>query len=424
MRLLRTLASFVVVLTACGSSTSGSGSPTQSGGPEKEAGTEGSVDDSPSYAGVVLPELETNGDGEYGGDADDRLMAVRVHHAGGVGLLFRDHRSAPDVYDGHLRYVTRDGDATLKSTTFRGGFYMSFDLHPSGEATVCVYEDRVVQGDGRYWSVHATRLSADGEVRFEKTVFEEPKDFSPAGCDVIADGEDALVFSGSFSQGRVDRLGAGGDVTPVRYGADVCLPFAHLTGSGGPNAVRTSGNRAWFPVGCEVDLATGKTLSRVDYEGMLLMLGRGIGDRVHVVTASDDRVFVDDLPPSGSPTKLLDEDPISNPYSASQPSTLLVTTEGWTMPEATRASEKGRLNLRHAPSFGAPDERLSFDVSMTLLTSLVGQDGDLYLVALLWETSTIGTVTLETEGTERSPHVLLRFRDWHSIAAAHAATHR
>jgi hypothetical protein len=373
-----------------------------------------------------LPERDVTSDSGYGTEMDDVLFTARVDPRGGIALLFREH--APDLATDnfHIRYVSREGDASRVSKAFVGGpglLTTDFDFHPSGGLTACAYQRHIVMGVGTTYSLQAMRFDPAGTVVATKLVVDGPALSTGGTCSVVTDGEDALIISeastGSGPVGRVDRLTAAGDVVHVSDSRIECLPPALGLISAGPLTARSSTSTVWSVRGCEIDPTTGKTITPPDDKTNLIAIARGFDGKPYRVRSDGGAAFVDALPASGAATKILDDDkPLNDPNAAELRTSFLLTAAGWTMPEANLLEN---LGFRHAATLGGIDERVELVGPLHLFSSLVGGDRELYVIGSLGSSGAIGNVKLVHPGGQVAPFFVGRFQDWASVMAAHDA---
>ncbi len=377
---------------------------------------------SPSYAAVVLPERDVTSDDGYGMEKDEVLFAVRADPRGGVVLLFREPPGvpSPDAARFHLRYVTRDGDASRASASFAGPGVLgntSFDVHPSGEITACGADATGTKaGAGPAQALSVTRFDRDGRVLRSARAGEAGR-----ACEVIADGEDALVFSGAGTPGSAVRVSASGGVLrldePVAPTMlDVDIP------SSLPMWARSATRTVWTASGDEIDLATGRALRSAGRMESLVALTRNDDGKVYRVGVPGGVVVVDELPSSGGP-KVLFETVAGRllPLSPARGATtaFLATPEGWTMPDGSYYTDTEGLLFLHGDTIGGPVQRLVFPGAMHLEAALATSDRQLYVVGWLQASSNLGTIALTHPGGATAHVFVARFQDWSSLVAAH-----
>lgn len=430
----------LALLSACGddegSGGSGGGSSTTS---SQGGGGAGGGQDTfePSYAAVVLPEYWIPDDG-IGGN-DHYLFDVAAGESGQLVLLFKD----PDEDSFHVRFVSATGDASVESETLAqeplhsvGLGAASLAVHPSGDVTVCLFDSGSTGQSQQEGSVRVVRLSGSGAILHDNVVATVTDSAVLGMCQVVADGEDAVVLS---SEGgtlpRVDRVSASGQASLLAQALGSCAYMSY------DQVVRTidASRRIWLvtpEAACQIDAVTGVLVQELPldliYPDSVLTADTAHDGKAYAVgsTTADDELgdgtFVFPLAGGQEPIKIIDgPSPIIDPFSSPprQVSRLLLDESGWTMPAGQYSPTEdpgGALTVHHGATLGGPSEHVELPGPITLMKSAVGAGGELWTVSLLWRGSVnIGTSTLAHPGpADRSYFVAARFRGWRSAVAA------
>lgn len=431
----------LTLLSACGddegSGGSGGGSSTTSS--QGGGGAGGQETFEPSYAAVVLPEHWIPGDG-IGGN-DHYLFDVAGGESNQLVLLFKD----PDEDSFHVRFVSATGDASVESETLALEPLHSVVLgaaslaaHPSGDVTVCLFDSVTTGQSQEEGSLRVVRLSGSGAILHDNVVTTVADSAVLGMCQVVADGEDAVVLS---SEGgmlpRVDRVSASGQASLLAQTLGSCAYMYYL------QVVRTidASRRIWLvtpEAACQIDAMTGALVQELPLPIDLLSPNSVLtADTAHDgkayavgATTADNEVgdgtFVFPLAGGQEPIKIIDgPSPIIDPFSIPprQVSRLLLNESGWTMPAGRYSPTEDpaeALAVHHGATLGGPSEHVEFPGPITLQRSAVGAGGELWTVSVLSPGSVnIGTNTLAHPGpADRSYFVAARFRGWRSAVAA------
>jgi hypothetical protein len=427
----------IACLSACSTSSTADGSGA-SGGASGGVGGVGGVGVGggpaalePSYTAVVLPEYGTS-KGLY----DHELVQTAGGADAQLALLFVKPTTQWSLV--HVRYVTATGDSFTSDAfelrnSVNGSYGTSFALHPSGDATVCLYgrEQKAETTPQDLAVLRLVRLDASGAVSRDLALVTTPQ----AGpCSVVAIGEDALVFSreGSLDSSRVDRVAPAGTAQLLSSNFPYrCTPDGHLN----RHQWTLDGNgRLWTfnaDAICEVDPTTANVVAElalpVDNPYLSLpALDTSSSGRAHAVLASNAGdpkgagTFVRALPPEQDWDLLVaGPTPFLGPHTPElqMKTRLLVTDRGWTMPSSSDWT--WTLELWHAAIFGAEPEKVAFEGIYGRAAALAG-DRELWTVGWLPpEGAKVGTYDLAHPGAGNAHHfVAARFRDWESILLA------
>ncbi len=375
----------------------------------------------PSYFVTVLPETTTRVGTD---DVGAAFLASSLDDTGRLGILFADQKPpARDRY--HVRYVTREGDASAVSATFDGGQVLgdvTMAFHPSGEMTICSIEESGTN------DIRIVRLDKNGRVTrdFRLGNLMPAAQYRGAGiCQILPDDEDALVMTGVISNSgpltvRLDRVPREGAPT-LLTAANPCLERSATSERLGSmwSWARSKAGTIWTNGGCELDPKTGKTLTdKAIPSGSVLTVdttARGDTYLIQGDTRTSPTVAV--ALPSLTETSLLLEDPFTDTQMDLR-SRFLFTDQGWTMVEGELRT--ANIAFWHSPSLGGPASRLEFAGPFTTIGSQLGSNGDYWLVGGLYKTASFGVTPLTHHGSaDATNHLVARFRDWPSIVAAH-----